>query len=89
MFLSKSQPQSIPHSTIHLHLYHSLSGLHGSGLSSRRSSFRRLIILLHDGRIEIIDLYGFGAYDILCVVELYYLQEERDKSFVSQKDNQP
>jgi hypothetical protein len=63
--LSKSQPQSISHGTIHLNLYHSLGGLHTSGFGRCRGRFGRLVILLYDGGIDIVQLNGFGTDNVL------------------------
>ena len=63
--LSKVQPQSTPHSTIDLHLYHGFGSLGTSSLGRRRLGFGSFVIGLYGGGINVVEFDCFGTDNVL------------------------
>lgn len=63
--LSESHAERRSHGPVHLDLYHGLGGLGAAGLGGRGARLGGLVVGRDGGGVEVVDLDGLGADDVL------------------------
>ena len=62
---SEGQSQRASHGLVHLHLYHRLGGGGAADLGGGHPGLGGLVVRGHGGGVEVVDLHGLGADDVL------------------------